>query len=263
MADQELKKMQQEVSREINRWALSSFPSGNYPINASESMKFSHMRVYQSHGKSACALIDTCAGMTGLEIKSILDFPCGHGRVMRSLRSQWPSARIVACDLDFKGVDFCVETFGAEPLYSNSNLEKNSIPEVDVVWIGSLLTHLDQESWSDIFDFAEAALNPGGILIATYAGGYVAELVRSGDHDHITENSARRALSDFENTGFGFMQYSTHKEKYGRTLTSYKWASEFVSSRKNLRPIMHFERGWAGRQNVLGLSKDNDFSITR
>lgn len=204
-----------------------------------------------------------CASLIGLKIGSILDFLCGHGRVMRSLRSQWPETRIVACDLDRGGVDYCVETFGAEPLYANVSLKKNLLPKVDAEWIGSLLTHLDKETWPEVFDFVEASLNPGGLVIATYASGYVVELVRNGDHEHIAKEAATNALSDFKNTGFGFMQYHTHKQKYGRKLTSFKWASEFAASRKNLRPIIHFERGWTGRQNVLGLSKDEIFSQTR
>lgn len=51
----------------------------------------------------------------------IVDLPCGHGRVMRVLRAAFPEARLIACDIDREGVDFCARTFAAEPVYSNSD----------------------------------------------------------------------------------------------------------------------------------------------
>ena len=57
--------------------------------------------------------------------ESVLDLPCGHGRVLRALKAAFPGANFTACDLDQHGVDFCVRRFGAAGVYSN--LDPNKI----------------------------------------------------------------------------------------------------------------------------------------
>ena len=41
------------------------------------------------------------------DIKKILDFPCGYGRVLRVLKAAFPEAQITACDIVRDAVDFC------------------------------------------------------------------------------------------------------------------------------------------------------------
>src|SRR6478736_1835742 len=74
----------------------------------------------------------------------ILDFPCGSGRVLRHLRAMFPEAEIGACDLYRQHVDFCVSQFGALPIQSKEDLSQLHVGEWDVIFCGSLLTHLPQ-----------------------------------------------------------------------------------------------------------------------
>lgn len=85
------------------------------------------------------------AGKPMEEVHRVLDLPCGHGRVLRYLRAAFPEAEITACDLLRDGVDYCAATFGAVPVHSHEDpvripLERNAF---DLIWVGSLLTHLD------------------------------------------------------------------------------------------------------------------------
>jgi SAM-dependent methyltransferase len=67
---------------------------------------------YLRVGLSALEAIE--AGMFGApEPQTILDLPCGFGRVTRMLRARYPEAAITVCDLDRPGVDFSAATFGA------------------------------------------------------------------------------------------------------------------------------------------------------
>jgi SAM-dependent methyltransferase len=252
------------MTAEIRAAAQNAHPIGDFPISESETMQFKHRFVYDAQGKSAAKLLSHAACLAGVDVRSILDFPCGHGRIMRAFRAGWPDCRILACDLDRRGVDFCAKTFNAEPLYSDVDLSKVALKEqVDVVWIGSLLNHLDKDEWPAVFDFAERSLREGGLLLATYAGALVAELVRHDGHQAIPPDEIERALGDYERTGFGFMQYPSHGRKYGWAISSTGWVNDFLDTRKCLRPLMHFERGWAGRQTVLGVVKDTLFAPIR
>lgn len=53
----------------------------------------------------------------------ILDFGCGHGRVMRWLRAAYPNARITGTDVDKGGVDFCAATFGSHTVVSGYDFD--------------------------------------------------------------------------------------------------------------------------------------------
>src|SRR5262249_34860974 len=42
--------------------------------------------------------------------RTILDLPCGYGRVLRMLRAAFPNATIHACDIKADALDFCTQT---------------------------------------------------------------------------------------------------------------------------------------------------------
>src|SRR5690606_23017971 len=60
-------------------------------------------------GRSAlrAILLSLAAARFEGPVRSVLDLPCGHGRVLRALRHAFPEARIAACDLLTSGVDYC------------------------------------------------------------------------------------------------------------------------------------------------------------
>ncbi len=72
---------------------------------------------YFEIGASALSGIEEVLDRSGVEqVDSILVLPCGHGRVLRWLTARFPDAAITACDINRSAVDFCVRTFGAEPV---------------------------------------------------------------------------------------------------------------------------------------------------
>ena len=56
--------------------------------------------------------------------KTILDFPSGSGRVARHLKSFFPEAKIVACDLYDYHVDFCINELGVEGKISSEFIDQ-------------------------------------------------------------------------------------------------------------------------------------------
>ena len=121
-------------------------------ISPEEEMFNSNESHYFSVGRSALDCITTslrAAKKVPAEVKQILDLPCGHGRVMRYLKSAFPEATITACDLLRGGVDYCASTFGALPVYSHEQPSKIPLPHAtfDLIWVGSLFTHFDSDYW--------------------------------------------------------------------------------------------------------------------
>ncbi len=189
-------------------------------------------------------------------LTNILDFPCGHGRVLRALRQAFPGAALTASDIDRDGVDFCSQTFEAKGIYSDHDLEKVEIAgEFDLIWVGSLFTHLPDTRWLDFLDFLAVRLAPEGLLLFTTHGRWTARMV--GEKRLSAAGSAQaqlQMLRGYEISGFGFAG-SGGNQAYGTSLTKPAAVMQRVEGVEDLRLLSYCERGWAGHQDVVACQK--------
>lgn len=186
----------------------------------------------------------------------ILDLPCGHGRVLRWLRAHYHYAKITACDLDADGVDFCAKTFGATPVLSQPDLARLSFPEpFDLIWCGSLLTHLPLESWPAVLDAFERWTAECGVIVLSVQGRFYTSLLARGRTD-IAENIDKAALvREFGARGHSFQRYfETPTEPYGVAVTAPEIVGRWLQSRPNLILRAYMEQAW-GIQDVVILYK--------
>ncbi|MGB3682770.1 MAG: class I SAM-dependent methyltransferase, partial [Rubrobacteraceae bacterium] len=77
--------------------------------------------------------------LAGLSPESILDYGCGHGRVLRWFQSFWPNANLTAADVTEDQIEFCARTFGANPFLIDKPFDEVELPsEYDLIWLGSI-----------------------------------------------------------------------------------------------------------------------------
>jgi len=214
---------------------------------------------YFKVGLSAIRCIDEALRASGLStVRTILDLPCGSGRVMRFLRQRFPEASITACELETGPVEFCVRNFGAEPARSSLNLDEVSIgKKFDLIWCGSLVTHLNEQGIVALFRLFRRHLAPGGIMIFTTHGDFVVHrfLTRDFDYGLADEQNVRIGV-DYPRTGYGFEDYPGEKG-YGVSLTSPAWIRGRVAEVGGLREVFFKERGWDNHQDVFGFVADD------
>jgi SAM-dependent methyltransferase len=178
--------------------------------------------------------------------QSILDFGCGYGRVLRYLAAGFPRAELAACDLDRGGVDFCADTFGATPIYGSYDPAEIEVGETfDLIWCGSVFTHLDAPRWNGFLDLLTPLLRPRGLLVFTTTGHGYLESVRRGDGGNWFP---LEQAGDFPTAGFAYAEYP-HIPGYGQFLCSVPWALEKLE-RLPLRVVMATEDCWA-HQDVI------------
>ena len=81
----------------------------------------------------------------------------------------FPGARLTACDIDTDAVDFCALTFGATPIYSHGTPENIPLKgNYDLIWVGSLLTHLNTDECIDFLDvFPQKPPSEKGLVVFT------------------------------------------------------------------------------------------------
>jgi CBS domain-containing protein/SAM-dependent methyltransferase len=172
---------------------------------------------YVLAGTTAVVLIRKAMALAGVRNapEAILDLPCGHGRVMRVLRAAFPDSTLIACDLDRDGVDFCAATFGAVPVYGDTDPARVRIEQpVDLIWVGSLLTHIDPARWNDFLDLFARVLRPGGILVLT-----TFDRPRLPILDAMNLPDPKQLLRERDERGVAFQSY-LHDEDYGIAVAS-------------------------------------------
>jgi len=188
---------------------------------------------------------------------AILDLPCGHGRVLRWLRAHYQYAKITACDLDRDGVDFCAKQFGAAPVYSHADLRQLPFTaQFDLIWVGSLVTHLRQDRWLATLDCLVKWTNECGVIVLTTQGRTATSLLARG-RKNVAENINKPALlEEFARTGFAYQRYfeSNAEEDYGFAVSSPEWLMRALQRYPNIIIRAYLEEAW-GLQDVVILYK--------
>ncbi len=208
--------------------------------------------VYYLYGLGALAYIRLALQAAGAdEPRRILDLPCGYGRVLRMLKAAFPEADLTACDLDRAGVEFCAETFGAIPAYSSEDpSDLRLADDYDLIWCGSLLTHLDAEGWRLFLPWFEQHLKEGGILVFTTHGRLHAEEIRSG-RQKFPVTDLVELVAAYQRDGFGYQRYIDFEADYGISLSSPAWVCGELERCPDLELLMYTERGWMSRQDAV------------
>jgi SAM-dependent methyltransferase len=227
--------------------------SVNTEVSPAERMPTEDLAGYLATGRSALKavrLAQVAAGKTGFA--SILDMACGHGRVLRWLKAAYPDARLTACDLIGDGVEFCQSAFGATPIHSTQTPSPDLFPDrYDLIWVGSLLTHLDADRWTGFFQLWHELLAPDGLLVVTTHGELVAERMRSGYNYGYPAPSIRRMLRSYEHAGFAFLEAGPEDIDYGISIARPEWVVRRLLIQPDFRLVLFTEALWANHQDVV------------
>ena len=211
-----------------------------------------NMDHYLRVGRAALDLIVAAmviANRTGFE--KILDLPCGGGRVTRHLAAMFPDARIFVSELDRRKEDFVVETFGAQRAAANPEFEHEPADFYDLVFCGSLITHLDAERARRAIAWFARTLAPGGLAVLTTHGRRHDE--RQDEVHYVDDTTWEPARNDYRAAGFGFVAHPT--PEYGISICSAAWVLSFVETLPDVRVLMFREAAWDNHQDVVVLRR--------
>jgi SAM-dependent methyltransferase len=233
----------------------------------------------------AIGLALQAAGKT--EVGRILDLPCGHGRVLRALKAAFPEAALTACDIDRDGVDFCAASLGARPVYSHKDPDELQLEGgYDLIWCGSLLTHVGFDYWSKFLRLFARSLAPDGVLVLTTAGRFASVILHSSlplfdevegaraagqevdrEREHTLKLSSynlerdrvESVLGDYDRQGWGYVDYQGQVD-YGISLARPSHVSALIEQVEGLQIKLYTERGWDDHQDVIACKRAFDTS---
>jgi SAM-dependent methyltransferase len=215
------------------------------------------MAHYLGTGMEAAKIVKDALALTNRtpdEVADLLDFPCGYGRVLRHLRVTFPQASITGSEIFESCLAFCGKQFGINTFLSNTAFSIDLQKQFDVIWCGSLFTHISAARFDTLVQFFKSHLKDNGIMVFTIHGRYVRHHI-----DTLQYNLARRGILKIklthDLTGYGYSDYPL-TPGYGISVTKPAWIVDYISKKDDLRMIAHYERGWGSHQDVIVLQKN-------
>jgi SAM-dependent methyltransferase len=186
------------------------------------------------------------------EPQYILDFACGYGRVLRFLRTGFPDSHISVFDTNKKAGIFCVESLKAnERISSHKHLQKIAVANPpDLIWCGSLFTHINANKALKILKLFQNILKPGGILIFTTHGDFSFRQMQSGKITYGLKDSAcRKILADFQKKDYGFQPYRIFGV-YGIAIAPPKWYQKLLTPENGWSQSGFTPQTWDNHQDI-------------
>lgn len=217
---------------------------------------------YQSVGFNAVELIlSAMLSCRKTSIGAILDMPCGFGRVTRHFAAAFPQSRLYACDLYDDRIDFCSKQFGATAFKSNQDFRKITFPEkLDLIWCGSLLTHLPEPEFKNALRLFVDNLADGGIAIVTTLG-RASPFVQREMFPYLSKTiyESSEIEATFNRDGFGYADYNQgaqffEQDQYGIAFISPSFVLKCLEDESvTVRGLS--ERGWDDQQDAIVIQK--------
>jgi SAM-dependent methyltransferase len=208
---------------------------------------------YLDAGQSALWNIARALAGAGTAVpETILDLPCGTGRVTRALRAAWPEAQLVAADVSDPAINFCAANFGAEPWRLESYMRIGAVPHrdrYDLIWCSALLSQVIPVWVDRCMSSLLAMLRPNGVLVAAYHGRDSANRFRSS-----ADPGLRGLAESLARSGNGF-HARDDGSGLGVAVLSPHWLVAKITPHRGAMLLSLTERGWLDHLDVVAVMR--------
>jgi SAM-dependent methyltransferase len=209
---------------------------------------------YLSCGASALNVILGALMLAQVEPpRRVLDFGAGAGRVSRWLRAAFPTADIHTCDLREQDMRFNADAFRARTWTSGTDIDGLEAPATyDLIWLGSVATHLSPAKTEKLLDKMLSWSNPSGMVVMSLHGRYAYKRQSELGFDYIDAAAWELITQEYETTGYGYADYEG-LSGYGISLSKPSWIAALVEGRPGIRLVMLAEKVWDDHHDVLAV----------
>lgn len=241
-----------------NRFVLDDLVSKE--IHESDNMNMSTTERYFEVGRSAIAAISKSLLCNEVnKVGSVLDFACGFGRVCRYLRAAFPEADFTVSDIWKEAVDYSSKSFNATPHYADANFSKmNFDGTFDLIWCGSLVTHIPEKKATQLIDAFAKHLAEGGVMVFTTHGRNMYQRRKSKSMTYnISDADFRKMEGAYKAGKYAFATYemkTTYGKDYGISMTPLGWIYSYLLTRNHLSLRAYIEKGWDNHQDVVAIA---------
>lgn len=206
-------------------------------------------------------------------IASVLDFGSGYGRVYRALAAAFPHSSLTAADLMGAAARFCAENFGGDWVESDEDVLNVKLPrQYDLVWLGSVFTHLPEHRWRLLLDFLASNTTLGGIVVFTTHGvnatKHFHDVVMKRNPYMVPAERFDAMLATLPKTGFDFIAtppavqrhqlargMAVSDGEYGFSFATEGWVRELIESHPNWDLVHYAAPGWGNNHDAATLRR--------
>lgn len=227
----------------------------NTTIEPGDTMFHGSEPYYFETGESALSAIKAAldnAGKHSDGVRSILDYASGYGRVLRWLQADFPKARLIAVDTDTRALASLKRNLEVETREADITTSRPLGETFDLIWSGSLVTHLPEAATARLLKYWKDHLAPGGVLVFSAHGELVVNRLRSGERLYgLRAEDAEHVVADYEASGYGYADYPKQTD-YGISATS-EAKLRAMASEASFKTVYFAPTGWIRHQDVIGL----------
>lgn len=229
----------------------------NRDVHPDDQMNGGNLDRYFSVGEDALRKILGVMTLSGTsDPSSVLDYACGHGRVGRWLKSAFPKADLVGADTMKRALPHYQKCMQAEVHELHTDPQKVNLErKFDLIWSGSLITHLDETKAKKLLDCFSRHANDGGLIIFTSHGRFVASRWKEPSWPYNLSAERLKEISlQFDDGNYGYSDYG-HMKGYGISMTPLPWIMEYLKTDPSLKLITLMEQGWDNHQDIIAFQK--------
>jgi hypothetical protein len=130
-------------------------------------------------------------------------------------------------------------------------LTEAALESYELIWCGSVLTHVHPGTWTRFLDVFEVHLKPGGYLVFSTAGRRVAARLRDNPRlDLGLTSEAKHRLLDVFGVGRAYEDYP-QQSGYGISLAQPSFVMGLLEQRPTLRLVSFEEMAWGNFQDLV------------
>jgi len=252
-----------------HRYERTGFSHAMNPNDTENTQKVDKALYFQV-GRNALDLCVNALLWNDCEIpKTILDMPSGSGRVLRHLTAYFKDSEVHASDLYEHHLNFCKEEFGVHSiLATNDNQHALCAKKYDLIFVGSLLTHLPLSGFKSVLDFIANNLANKGIALITFEGRFSIFAQQKTNWKFVSDELFDVAYQDYLKHGFGFVDYNQFEEmsykqdNYGFALSSPSFVIQQIFAHEGLRLLSYKEQAWNNHQDCCVIQKIDGYLQT-
>lgn len=188
---------------------------------------------------------------------NILDFGSGAGRVTRWLRARFPSTCIDCIDIRTADLDFCHEQFCTNTwVVSGTDIQQLGPPRAyDLIWAGSVLTHLPEAATRKLLGSFVRWLCPNGVAVFSSHGRYAIGRQETGQFTYIDDVSFRCARDGYRAAGYGYSDYPG-QVGYGISFINLSWFVQILNDYPDVSLSLLSERAWDAHHDVVAFQRN-------
>jgi SAM-dependent methyltransferase len=188
-------------------------------------------------------------------VENVLVLPCGYGRELRHFVNAFPKADYTACEIEDAKMEYCATQFGARAVPSSVDFDTLTFDRsFDLIWSGSLLTHLPEHRYRSALSLFSRVLAPGGIALVTLQGRNTPHF-QEVEFEYMDQEGMVDAVKTFTETGWAFAPYPGEVD-YGITFALPSVVHTYLEQDPTVSCRGYIERGWDDHQDVLIFQKE-------